>query len=211
MTRTRTAGVVLGVLALTATACGGSGGGAAAGDGTPVDGKTFSLAIGSDPGSHRPAHDGACRWPSSSTGSSTTRCSGFDDGRQAGRRAGREVGGHRPRAATFTLRPGLTCADGAPLTAADVAANINFIGDPANKSPIAGLYIAPGTKATADEATRTITVTSGKPDAFLLRNIGGVPIACAKGLSRPQAAGQGRERHRHVRRSARSSPTTTTR
>ncbi|WP_405484153.1 hypothetical protein [Streptomyces sp. NBC_00009] len=36
--------------------------------------------------------------------------------------------------ATFSLRRGIICADGSPLTAADVAANINFVGDPA-KSP----------------------------------------------------------------------------
>ncbi|MFL6143520.1 MAG: ABC transporter substrate-binding protein [Labedaea sp.] len=83
---------------------------------------------------------------------------------------------------TFTLRPGVTCSDGTPLTAADVAANVNFVGDPADKSPIAGLTIAPGTKATADETTRAVTVTSGKPDSFLLRNVGSLPIACAKGM-----------------------------
>ncbi|WP_290055981.1 ABC transporter substrate-binding protein [Amycolatopsis solani] len=180
MTRIRTAGVVLGVLALTATACGGSGGGAAAGDGKPLDGKTFSLAIGSDPGSLDP-HMTVLSVAIQVDRFLYDSLLNLDD-------AGKPVAGLAAKweasttTASFTLRQGLTCADGSPLTAADVAANINFIGDPANKSPIAGLYIAPGTKATAD-AAGTINVTSGKPDAFLARNVGGVPIACAKGLS----------------------------
>ncbi|WP_372666341.1 ABC transporter substrate-binding protein [Amycolatopsis kentuckyensis] len=180
MTRTRTAGVVLGVLALTATACGGSGGGAATGDGTPVDGKTFGLGVGSDPGSLDP-HMTVLSVAIQVDRFLYDTLLNIDD-------SGKPVAGLAAKweasttTASFTLRPGLTCADGSPLTAADVAANINFIGDPANKSPIAGLYIAPGTKATAD-AAGTISVTSGKPDAFLARNVGGVPIACAKGLA----------------------------
>ncbi|WP_439379575.1 ABC transporter substrate-binding protein [Amycolatopsis lexingtonensis] len=179
MTRTRTAGVVLGVLALTATACGGSGS-AGGGDGTPVDGKTFSMGVGSDPGSLDP-HMTVLSVALQVDRFLYDTLLNLDD-------AGKPVAGLAAKweasttTASFTLRQGLTCADGTPLTAADVAANINFIGDPANKSPIAGLYIAPGTKATAD-AAGTITVTSGKPDAFLARNIGGVPIACAKGLA----------------------------
>ncbi|MFJ6139715.1 ABC transporter substrate-binding protein [Kitasatospora sp. NPDC092286] len=38
--------------------------------------------------------------------------------------------------ARFTLREGVTCEDGAPLTASDVAAEYNHIADPANKSPL---------------------------------------------------------------------------
>lgn len=179
MTRIRTAGVVLGVLALTATACGGSGS-AGGGDGTPVDGKTFSMGVGSDPGSLDP-HMTVLSVALQVDRFLYDTLLNLDD-------AGKPVAGLAAKweasttTASFTLRQGLTCADGTPLTAADVAANINFIGDPANKSPIAGLYIAPGTKATAD-AAGTITVTSGKPDAFLARNVGGVPIACAKGLA----------------------------
>ncbi|MEV6647370.1 ABC transporter substrate-binding protein [Amycolatopsis sp. NPDC051371] len=181
MTKTRTAAVLLGVLALTATACGGSGGGAATGDGAPVDGKTFSLGVGSDPGSLDPHMTVLSVAIQVDRFLYDTLLNLDGDGKAvAGLAAKWEAS---TTTASFTLRPGLTCADGTPLTAADVAANVNFIGDPANKSPIAGLYIAPGTKATADAATGTITVTSGKPDAFLARNVGGVPIACAKGLA----------------------------
>jgi peptide/nickel transport system substrate-binding protein len=181
MTKTRTAAVLLGVLALTATACGGSGGSAGSGDGTPVDGKTFSLGVGSDPGSLDPHMTVLSVAIQVDRFLYDTLLNLDGDGKAvAGLAAKWEAS---TTTASFTLRPGLTCADGSPLTAADVAANLNFIGDPANKSPIAGLYVALGTKATADAATGTISVTSGKPDAFLARNVGGVPIVCAKGLA----------------------------
>jgi peptide/nickel transport system substrate-binding protein len=181
MTKTRTAVVLLGVLALATTACGGSGSGPGSGDGTPVDGKTFSLGVGSDPGTLDPHMTvlSVAIQVDRFLYDSLLNLDG--DGKPvAGLAAKWEAS---TTTASFTLRPGITCADGSPLTAADVAGNLNFIGDPANKSPIAGLYVAPGTQATADAAAGTITVTSGKPDAFLARNIGGVPIACAKGLA----------------------------
>ncbi|MGW4826823.1 ABC transporter substrate-binding protein [Amycolatopsis japonica] len=146
-----------------------------------ADGKTFTYAVGSDPGTLDPAltvlsiageigrylYDGllgvdgkgqpeaglAARWEATTT------------------------------TASFTLREGITCPDGSPLTAKDVAANIDFIGDPANKSPIAGNTVKVGTKAVADDSAGTVKVTSGAPDAFLLRNIGNIPIVCAKGLA----------------------------
>lgn len=180
MTKTRTAAVLLGVVALAATACGGPGGSTGSGDGTPVDGKTFSFGVGSDPGSLDPHMTVLSVAIQVDRFLYDTLLNLDGDGKlETGLAAKWEA---TTTTASFTLRPGLTCADGSPLTAADVAANINFIGDPANKSPIAGLYIAPGTKATAD-AAGTISVTSGKPDAFLARNVGGVPIACAKGLA----------------------------
>ncbi len=36
--------------------------------------------------------------------------------------------------ASYTLKPGVTCSDGSPLTASTVAANINFISNPKNAS-----------------------------------------------------------------------------
>lgn len=180
MTRKRTTAALFGVLALAATACGGPGGGTGTGDGALADGKTFSLGIGSDPGSLD---------PHLTVLSVTIQVDRFLYDTLLGLSAeGKPVAGLAEKwdasttTASFTLRQGITCADGTPLTAADVAANVNFVGDPANKSPIAGLMIPPGTKATADETTRTVTVASGQPDAFLLRNVGSLPIVCAKGM-----------------------------
>ncbi|GLY42904.1 peptide ABC transporter substrate-binding protein [Amycolatopsis sp. NBRC 101858] len=165
---------------MTASACGGANE-TGTGNQTLADGQTFSLAIGSDPGSLD---------PHMTVLSVTTQVDQFLYDTLLGLTSdGKPLAGLADKweatttTASFTLRKGITCADGAPLTAADVAANIGFVGDPANKSALTGLVVAPGTKATADEAARTVTVTSGAPDAFLLRNIGGLPIACGKGLA----------------------------
>ncbi|MET9230304.1 ABC transporter substrate-binding protein [Lentzea sp. NPDC003310] len=164
--------------AVVLTGCGTS---ANSGSSQLADGKTFTMSVAADPGSLDPAL----------TVLSVARQVGrFLYGRLIERTAnGDIVAGLAEKweatvtTASFTLRQGITCPDGAPLTATDVAANITFVGDPANKSPLAGIQVVPGTTATADEATRTVTVTSGAPDAFLLTNVGTLPIVCAKGLA----------------------------
>ena len=93
--------------------------------------------------------------------------------------------------ATFTLREGLTCEDGTPLTATDVAANISYIGDEANGSPMIGQQVQAGTTAVGDDAARTVTVTSGRPDAFLLENVGSIAIVCGTVLDDPDALAKG--------------------
>jgi peptide/nickel transport system substrate-binding protein len=183
MKTARLTAALAGIVALTVSACGGS-----AQSGTDptanqklVDGKTFTLAFPTDAGTLDPAitvlmaarsidrflYDGLV---------------GFDaQGKPEAALA--EKWAATTTTASFTLRKGITCADGSPLTASDVAANINFIGDPANKSPLAGVTVKTGTKAVADAAAGTVEVTSGAPDAFLLRNIGSVSIVCAKGMA----------------------------
>lgn len=84
--------------------------------------------------------------------------------------------------ATFTLRKGVTCSDGSPLTASTVAANINFIGNIKNASSRAGVWVPPEATATADDQTGTVTVTSKVPDAFLVNDLGQTQIVCANGL-----------------------------
>jgi peptide/nickel transport system substrate-binding protein len=92
-----------------------------------------------------------------------------------------------PRAARFTLRPNLTCSDGAALTATDVAAAINYVSDPKNKSMLYGLN-TPTVPLTAsgDNAARSVDVVVRKPFGFLLQTIGRLPIVCAKGLKNPK-------------------------
>ncbi|MDG4860637.1 ABC transporter substrate-binding protein [Streptomyces sp. T-3] len=167
-------------LTVLASACGGASGPGTAGEGELADGRTFTTAYASDPGALDPAKTvmsiaiGINRYL-------------YDPLVHLDDQGEPEAGlAQKWRAtidtATFTLRPGLTCSDGSPLTASDVAANIDYIGDPKNKSPLTGVLVQPGTTAKADDARRTVTVTSGAPDAFLLRNAGSVPIACGKGL-----------------------------
>ncbi|GHH33425.1 ABC transporter substrate-binding protein [Lentzea cavernae] len=169
------------VALLAAVVLAGCGTAGTTGNQNLAQGGTFTMSVAADPGSLDPAL----------TVLSVARGVGrFLYGRLIERTSdGQIVAGLAEKwdatvtSATFTLRQGITCSDGAPLTAADVAANITFVGDPANKSPLAGIQVPPGTTATADEATRTVTVTSGAPDAFLLTNVGTLPIACAKGLA----------------------------
>jgi peptide/nickel transport system substrate-binding protein len=85
--------------------------------------------------------------------------------------------------ATFTLRQGITCSDGSALTASVVADNINFVGDPKNKSTRIGIFVPPGATAKGDDKAGTVTVTSPTPAAFLVRGIGTLPIVCAKGMA----------------------------
>ncbi|MFI9455489.1 ABC transporter substrate-binding protein [Amycolatopsis sp. NPDC052450] len=192
MKKARLTAAITSVVALTVSACGGTSqsGQDRTANQKPVEGRTFTMAIGSDPGALDPAM--------------TVLAVALDIGRFLYDSlvnlddTGKPIAGLAEKweatttTASFTLRNGITCDDGTPLTASDVAANIGFIGDPANKSPMAGLAIAPGTKATADDAARTVTVTSGAPDAFLLRNVGGLPIVCGKGVTDRQALAKGK-------------------
>ncbi len=90
------------------------------------------------------------------------------------------------RKATFTLRPDITCSDGTPLTASQVAADLTYLSDPKNASPLYGTFI-PTAKMTAagDDAKRTVTVSLKQPFGFILRTVGLVPIVCGGGLKDP--------------------------
>jgi peptide/nickel transport system substrate-binding protein len=88
--------------------------------------------------------------------------------------------------ARFELRPGVTCSDGAPLTASTVADNINKVADPKNASPLIGITVPPGTRATADDAHGTVTLKLSQPAPFLLQGVANLPIVCAKGLANPK-------------------------
>lgn len=193
MRTVRLTAAMAGVVVLTVSACGtaASSGPDRTANQKLADGKTFTLALPSDPGSLDPAM---------TVLSVTRQLDQFlYDGLVTIDANGKPVAGLAQKweattaAASFTLRGGVTCADGTPLTARDVAANINFVGDPANKSPIAGVTVKPGTKAVGDNGAGTVTVTSGSPDSFLLRNVGSVPIVCAKGLADRSSLAKGQQ------------------
>jgi peptide/nickel transport system substrate-binding protein len=84
--------------------------------------------------------------------------------------------------ASYTLKPGVTCSDGSPLTASTVAANINFIADPKNASSRLGTWAPPGATATGDDKTGVVTVKSPSPDAFLVTDVGQALIVCGNGM-----------------------------
>lgn len=80
--------------------------------------------------------------------------------------------------ATFTLKNGITCQDGSPLTASKVAADFNWVANPENKSPALGVFVPEGAHASADDSTQTVTLTGSKPNPFIAENAAGMPIAC---------------------------------
>ncbi|MGW0934572.1 ABC transporter substrate-binding protein [Streptomyces sp. NPDC002666] len=90
--------------------------------------------------------------------------------------------------ATFTLRPGITCSDGTPLTASAVARALNYAGDPANQ--LAGAQtVLPNVPftVTADNRAGTVSAEAAAPFPFLVRTLGLLPIVCPAGLDRPRS------------------------
>lgn len=83
----------------------------------------------------------------------------------------------------FTLRSGITCADGTKMTASVVKKNLDFVADPKNNSPLAGVYIPPNTKTVANNKKRTVTVTFPSSNPFPLQGLGAIHMICSKGLA----------------------------
>ncbi len=89
--------------------------------------------------------------------------------------------------ATFTLRSGVTCSDGTPLTASQVATAIEFVSNPKNGSPRLGFLVPSAPmKVTGDDSTGTVKVVmTREPFGFLLNTVGRLPIVCAAGMKNP--------------------------
>ncbi|MEO3875810.1 ABC transporter substrate-binding protein [Nonomuraea sp. B12E4] len=90
-----------------------------------------------------------------------------------------------PDQVTYTLRKGVTCEDGTPLTPSDVAADFDYIKDPKTLSPWVSLTIPLSYTATADDAAGTVTIKTKTPFGFLLEGAGSLPIVCPSGLKNP--------------------------
>ena len=85
----------------------------------------------------------------------------------------------------FALKDGLTCADGSPLTASDIADSVKRFADPKFAAQDAITVFGPaGMKsATGDDAANTVTVTTKAPHASLLSGLSSVYIICPKGIA----------------------------
>jgi peptide/nickel transport system substrate-binding protein len=91
------------------------------------------------------------------------------------------------KSASFVLRQHVTCSDGTPMTASQVAAAISYVSDQKNASVLYNTWVpAVPLTATGDDSSRTVKVDLKKPYGFLLRTIGRLPIVCAKGLKNPK-------------------------
>ncbi|MER6178731.1 ABC transporter substrate-binding protein [Streptosporangium sp. NPDC001681] len=167
----------LGALSLFAAACGGT---ADSPSGGPADGGTFSFAIGSDPGVLDPAMGVLSVTNTVLSPACDTLTRVGPDGKVIPGLA--EKWDVKPDSVTFTLRKEVTCSDGSKLISADVAANVNHIVDPATKSPMYGVLVPTGMKATADDAAGTVTLSTPKPFSFILQSTSLVFIVCGKGV-----------------------------
>ncbi|REK90761.1 ATP-binding cassette domain-containing protein [Streptomyces inhibens] len=178
--RTRSAAAVATALGLVATtaACGGS---AADGPG----GSTVVLAVAVDPGTLSPTTALASTALSMNSFAYDTLVHIAADGSLVPGVA--EKWSATSTSAQFTIRSGVTCEDGSPLTADDVAAQYNHIADPKNQSPMLGLSVPVTAVAKADKATRTVTVTTKKPASFLVQMARLLPLVCKKSLAAPAA------------------------
>jgi peptide/nickel transport system substrate-binding protein len=171
------------VVALAVSACGGGNGG---GSTQFTKGATYTEALTSDPGNLHPlrAVQNTTNWVVPFAYDSLISID--EKGHISGQLAERwQV---TPKKATFTLRPGITCADGTKLTARMVADTFEWIKDPKHKSTVIGDKL-PDTdfQVSADDAARTVTVTLKRPYGFLLEGAGTVWIVCPKGLADPKS------------------------
>ena len=182
---TAATGLLASTLAIALAGCGGGGGGgggANGGDGELVDGATFTMGMSADPGNLDPQMSAASALfaitqfaydPLVSVDGATGEV-------QSALAKSWEVDG---TTATFTLNDGITCSDGAELTATDVADSLNFVTDETNESPFLGTFIPVGAQASADDATGTVTLTLAEPAPFVLNGLGSLPIVCPSGTA----------------------------
>ncbi|MDA8291882.1 MAG: ABC transporter substrate-binding protein [Actinomycetota bacterium] len=91
-----------------------------------------------------------------------------------------------PNNISFTLRKGVTRDDGSTLTATDVAKDPACIKNPKTISPWLSFAPPIDYALAADDATRTVTITTVKDFGLLLQGAGELPIVCPQGLSDPQ-------------------------
>jgi peptide/nickel transport system substrate-binding protein len=180
---TRTA-IALGASTALLTACGGSNssGSASGGDVTYVDGATFTMALGGDPGNLDPQSSaGSDLFTVTQLAYDTLVSVDPDSGAirsqlaTSWKASGKTV--------TLTLGKGITCFDGSDFTASDVAANVAYVANPKNKSPFLGTYLPAGAKAKGDDASGTVTITLAQPAPFVLNGLASLPMVCKAGMA----------------------------
>lgn len=169
---------------------GNSGGGANVGNGgNVVEGGTFTLGQSADPGNLDPqASAGSTVFQLTQFAYDNVLSQNAKGEIQSGLASKWRVAGNK---VVLTIRKGVTCADGAAFTAADVAANITYMADPKNKSAFLGAYLPAGAKAAADAATGTVTMTLAGPSPFVLNGLANLPMVCAKGMKNRKLLARG--------------------
>jgi peptide/nickel transport system substrate-binding protein len=170
-----TAKTCVALLALAALAgCGGSGGGDSKGKAV-VDGATFNYAIGFDPGKLDPATN------ESQTGTTIFHFA-YDTVVTIDKKGNPQPSlatkwTVAPKKVTLTIRKGITCADGSPVTPKMIADNFEYLKDPKVQNATLNTL---DFKATA--AGDTVTIAYGAPTGFPLQALASVYIVCGKGM-----------------------------
>lgn len=186
MKRTSLSAAAAVALLTSLAACGGGGGGGgAAAPGAPqVDG-TFTMNLGTDPGSVNPYK---------STGGFNRQVYGFAYDTLVGRGADgkavpqlAESWKVTDRSVTYTIGKSATCDDGQVLKPSDIAADFTYIKDPKTLSPWVALSVPVDYTVAADDAAGTFTITSKTAFGSLLQGAGAVPIVCPAGLKDPDS------------------------
>jgi peptide/nickel transport system substrate-binding protein len=167
---------------LVLTACGTTTGSS---DGPLLSGGTFTMNLGTDPGSISPYK---------STGGTNRQIFAFAYDTLVARTPRGEIVPQlankwdvTPNKVTYTLRNDAKCQDGSTLTAGAVAADFNHIKSPGTFSPWVNLTIPVPYTATADDAANTVTITTEQPFGMLLEGSGSLPIVCPEGLKNPSS------------------------
>jgi peptide/nickel transport system substrate-binding protein len=171
------------------TSSGSQGAGGGSSSAKAVSGGTFNFAMSSDPGNLDPQASAASNTFQITQFAYDNLLSQSADGKiQSALATKWQVTGPK---VVLTIHPGVTCSDGAAFTAADVAANVNYVGDAKNKSPFLGVFLAAGSKATADTAAGTVTITTPKAAPFVLNGLAGLPMVCPKGMQNRKSLAHG--------------------
>ncbi|MFE4198722.1 ABC transporter substrate-binding protein [Paenarthrobacter sp. NPDC056912] len=176
---------LMGGAALTLSACSGGGSAGTGGDELAKDG-SFSMALDSDPGTLSPLM-------TISTSASQVinylydRMVFIDPATGSVKPWLAESWSEKPGEVVYTLKKGIMCSSGEPLTAQTVADNFTFVADKANNSPLRGFAVPGDLVATADDATGTVTLKTPTPSPFLLVNTASIGILCQSGLKKPDA------------------------
>ncbi|MFJ2738564.1 ABC transporter substrate-binding protein [Streptomyces sp. NPDC087440] len=155
--------------------------GCAATGGPAPDGDTFTLTTPLAPGALDPSH-------STAGGTNLLLSIGYDTLVSSDEK-GRTVPGLAekwrvtPTSVTYTLRKGITCSDGSPLTPSTVAANVAHETAPATRSLRLGVTVPAGLTARADDAAGTVTLATPQPFSFILQTSAMMYLVCGKGLT----------------------------
>ncbi|MDR2453244.1 MAG: ABC transporter substrate-binding protein [Bifidobacteriaceae bacterium] len=147
-------------------------------DGAPAASQTFTMAVSADPGALDPSLgiSSSLLWASRFAYDPLVN---FDLAGQAHSGLASEWEQLEDKL-VFTIKDGVKCSDGSDFTAHTAAANINFVADPANGSPLLGAFLPVGASAAAEG--QTLTVTLGQPAPFALSAISDLVMVCQAGL-----------------------------